>query len=206
MACRATLRGISRAHVRAPIDRRWERARAIEKKSHEIDRHRLSPDQGSDIAINMRNSRYDHAIRKWVSALNERGSKLLSDAVHPDIVVDRIGFGSKRGTLVQTMKGAPAVAEWIGITPAGVRFEVAGPVVLDPDMTPEAARTRYRLSIADIVGGGQWTYRIHDDGRVVWLEHAPDEIADPIEEGDHLSGSTREHHDHPHHEGHQHHH
>lgn len=155
----------------------------------------------------MRDSRYDHAIRKWVVALNERGSKpLFEAAVHPDIVVERFGFGSRRGTLVQKMEGGPAVAEWFGITPAGVRFEIAGPVVLDPDRTPEVARTRYRLSIADIVGGGQWSYRIHDDGRVVWLEHAPDEIPDPIEEGDHRSVSAREHHDHPHHEGHHHHH
>lgn len=176
------------------------------KKNVEVDRHRLSPDPGSDIAMNMRDSRYDHAIRKWVAALNTRGAPpSFEAAVHPDIVVERFGFGRKRGALVQVLRGASSVAEWFGITPEGVRFEIAGPVVLDPDRTPEVARTRYHLEIADIVGGGTWQYRIHDDGRVVWLEHAPDEIDHSVEEGDHRSDSDRGHHDHPHPEGHHHH-
>lgn len=154
----------------------------------------------------MRDSRYEHAIRRWVVALNARGTRTSVDAAaHPDIVVERLGFGSKAGRLVQTFKGAPAVAEWFGLTPAGTFFELAGPVVLDPDKTPEIARTRYQLQSADIVGSGGWAYRIADDGRVIWLEHAPDQIADPIEEGDHRSGSDRGHHDHPHPQEHHHH-
>ncbi|MFO0744720.1 MAG: hypothetical protein U1F43_03465 [Myxococcota bacterium] len=166
----------------------------------------MSRDPGSDIATNMRDSRYEHAIRRWVVALNARGTRTsVEAAVHPDVVVERFGFGSNAGNLVQTLQGASAVAEWFGLTPAGTIFEIAGPVVLDPDVTPEVARARYQFSVADIVGGGKWGYRLHDDGRVIWLEHAPDEISDPIEEADHRSDSHRGHQDHPHPQEHRHH-
>ena len=195
MALQAMMRG----SLRSTID-------TLRKKLTADDHHPLSPDQRGDIATNMRDSRHDHAIRRWVIALNARGTQAsIESAVHPDCVVERFGFGTKSGVLVEMLQGAPAVAEWFDRSPQGTVFEIAGPVVLDPDQTPEVARARYAFEVATVTGGGQWTFRVHDDGRVIWLEHAPDDIADPVEEGGHRGGSDREHHDHPHSEGHHHH-
>lgn len=176
------------------IDRRKKNARS--------DRERLSPDHERDIATDMRLSRYESAIRRWVDALNHQGrgaSARVEDAVHDDIVVLRFGFGANAGHLVEEIRGVARVAEWFGLTPAVVQFELAGPVVVEDEATSQV-QIRYSLHADEFVGGGIWRLRIGDDSRIVWLEHRPDDIPDPVQEGTFRTGSKREHlHDHPHH-------
>ena len=174
------------------------RRRSRRKKVIRVDRSPLSPDPGSDIAKNMRNSRYETAIQRWIDALNVRGERtVLAAAFQADASVARKGFGSKTGQLVEVIEGLENVSEWMGLLPSGITFECVGPVEVAADSEGEVALVRYRLSVDDFVGGGSWRFRLGDDGLVGWLEHQPDRIDDPIEEGDYRAGGHRDH-DHPH--------
>ena len=154
----------------------------------------------------MRNSRYELAIRRWIDALNVRGDRTaLASAIQAGASVARKGFGSKSGHLVEVIEGLANVSEWMGLIPSGITFEREGQVDVGADSEGEVATVRYRLSVADFVGGGTWLFRLGDDDLVGWLEHQPDAISDPIEEGDYRAGGHREH-DHPHTEQSAHHH
>lgn len=146
----------------------------------------------------MRNSRYELAIQRWTDALNARGDRVaLASAIQAGASVARKGFGSKSGHLVEVIEGLGNVSEWMGLIPEGITFECVGSVDVAADSEGEVATVRYQLSIDDFVGGGSWRFRVGDDGLVGWLEHSPDAISDPMEEGDYRAGGHREH-DHPH--------
>lgn len=182
----------------------------------------MSLDPWRDIANRMRLNRYESAIRRWVDALNERGPRALVEAaVHPEIRVERYGFGDHLGVLMQTIQGTTGVTEWFGISPVQVQFEVAGPVELEqaesPESTPKGsptsgtendaegvAKVRYQVSAVGFTNGGTWRYRISEDGRIVWLAHHPDDLADAVQERDVRTGENRHHHDDPHHLEHHH--
>ncbi len=154
----------------------------------------------------MRNSRYEPAIQRWTDALNARGDRTaLASAIQAGASVARKGFGSKSGHLVEVIEGLGNVSEWMGLIPEGITFECVGSVDVAADSEGEVATVRYQLSIDDFVGGGSWRFRVGDDGLVGWLEHSPDAISDPIEEGDYRAGGHRKH-DHPHTEQSAHHH
>jgi len=200
----------SRAHDRS--DGEWA------KKKIELDRDGLSADPERDIAIDMRLSRYESAIRRWVDALNGRVDRArVEAAVHPEVRVVRWGFGTNVGQVVQDIQGTSGVAEWFGMTPATVEFDIAGPVEVEAEPSLESgdstggkeagsvARAQYQVMAPDFLGGGIWNFRLAEDDRIIWLEHRPDDIPDPVQEGTSRSGANREHsYDDPHHVEHHH--
>jgi hypothetical protein len=181
----------------------------------------LSRDPEGDIATDMRSSRSETAIENWVTALNTRGSQMLvcvEAAVHPDVRVVRYGFGANQGRVVEEIHGVTGVAEWFGLTPDVIEFELAGPVdSLNEENGVEDAvvrGVRYQVLAGDFVNGGSWRFRVHEDGRIIWLEHRPDEVDDAVQEGSYRLGravpemksgrdpgetgtSTHHHHGHP---------
>jgi hypothetical protein len=184
----------------------------------EDDRDELSTDPEHDNASDMRLSRYESAIRRWVAALNGRADLArIEAAVHPEVRVARHGFGANVGKLMQTIQGTSGVAEWFGLTPAPVEFELAGPVefeTAEPGAPSDAsavsdggevAQVRYQVDTPGFRGGGTWQFRLADDDRIIYLEHWPDDIPDSIPERTSRTDSNREeHHDDPHHLEHHH--
>lgn len=156
----------------------------------------------------MRSSRSNTAIENWIVALNDKGrsSRVRVEAiVHPDIRVERYGFGSNAGRLVEEIRGIDGVAEWFGLTPEIVEFELAGQVEFESGDT-EIALVNYRVLAGDFVGAGTWRFEVGEDGRILWLEHRPKDIPDAVQEGTFRTGGHRNKEDHPHHGGHHHHH
>ncbi len=156
----------------------------------------------------MRSNRSITAIENWIIALNDQGrsSRVRVEAVvHPEIRIHRYGFGSNTGRLVEEIRGLSAVSEWIGLTPAVVEFELASEIENESDES-DVARVDYRVLAGDFVGSGHWRYKLHDDGRLLWLEHRPANIPDAIQEGTFRRGSERMHGEHPHQGEHHHHH
>lgn len=179
-------------------------ARDCTKKMIEVDRVGLSTDLEHDIASGMRLSRYESAIRRWVDALNGRGDRArVEAAVHSEIRVARFGFGSRAGVLVQRIQGISEVADWLGLTPEAVQFEIEGSVEfeaeepsgsVDPEgVTRDVATARYLIRANGFANGGTWRFRLADDDRLLWLEHRPDDLPDATEEGESRTGSMREH-------------
>lgn len=150
----------------------------------------MSPDHEGDIATDMRSSRSESAIENWVTALNTRGAQTrarVDAAVHPDIRVVRYGFGVNQGRVVEEIHGAAGVTEWFGLTPDVIEFEVEGAVADEPAGSGQedaaVACVGYRVVAGDFVNGGTWRFRLHEDGRIIWLEHRPNEIEDAVQEG-----------------------
>ena len=163
----------------------------IEKKSIEDDRDELSSDPRRDIANRMRLSRYESAIRRWVDALNERGARVFVEAaVHPEVRVERYGFGENLGSLMQVIEGTSGVTEWFGLTPKSIQFEIVGPVMFESLESSRSAgqegpqgsddgsisRVRYQVSTVGFANGGTWRFELADDDRIAWLEHRPDDL------------------------------
>ena len=106
---------------------------------------------------------------------------------------------------MQVIEDTQGVADWFGMSPAGIEFEVAGPVefeAAEPHASPiegspegllssnatatqdggSVARVRYQVSAPGFLGGGTWRFRAADDERIAWLEHHPDDIPDAADE------------------------
>ena len=49
---------------------------------------------------------------------------------------------------------------------------------------------RYTLTVDDFVNGGEWRFRLADDGRIVWLAHRPDSLPDDTDAQLERLGST----------------
>jgi len=136
--------------------------------------------------------------------------------VHPEVRVARYGFGAKAGCLVQSIQGISEVADWLGLTPETVQFDIEGSVGFEaeepggsldlPGATDGVATVRYLIQVVGFANGGTWRFRVADDDRILWLEHRPDDLPDAVEEGGSRTGSMREHHHHdgPHHVEHHH--
>ncbi len=204
IACRAIVSEVPRRGRRASARSEDNPAKKIARS----DRDGLSTDHERDIATDMRSSRSESAIENWIAALNEKGRSSrvrVEAAVHPEIRVERFGFGANAGRLVEVIRGTEGVAEWFGITPEVVQFELAGPVEVEGEGSG-VEKVGYRVVAGEFVGHGTWRFRLHDDGRIVWLEHRPDDIPDAVQEGSFRIGEGRMHGDHPHHGEHHHHH
>ncbi len=163
-----------------------------EKKSARSDRHRLSPDPEGDIATDMRSSRSQSAIENWVTALNARGAgarTCIEAAAHPDIEVERFGFGVNKGRAVETIRGLEGVAAWFATTPDIIDFELDGSVSVESEFSVVG----YKVIAGDFENGGTWRFKLHEDGRIAWLEHRPNEVEEAVEEGSFRLGRADAH-------------
>lgn len=158
----------------------------------------------------MRSNRSQSAIENWVTALNTRGAETrarIEAAAHPDIEVERFGFGVNKGRVVETIRGLDGVFAWFATTPDIIEFELDGTVSVDAS---EISVVGYKVIAGDFENGGTWRFRLHQDGRIAWLEHQPKEIEEAVEEGSFrlgradahgaTEGGHPAHHHHGHHE------
>ncbi len=115
------------------------------------------------------------ALRMWVAALNGYGDRTKTAlAVADTVVVERGGFGAERGQVVQTIAGTEAVNTWLAMTRHVVIF-FADEASLRRD--GPGWSVRYRLTAPDeFVGGGSWLFAVDDSGRIVRLQHWPDDL------------------------------
>lgn len=119
------------------------------------------------------------AIARWLEAVNLRGdSNAVEKATVPTIQLDRCGWGENNGKVVQVFKGWKELSDWLQLTPADTVF------TLDSDISPKSddahfdGVVRYRLEVLDFVGGGEWRFRTAADGRLLRIEHRPDNLAE----------------------------
>lgn len=118
-------------------------------------------------------------IERWLRALNARGAaEDVEAACAPDVVVERYGFAEQRDVLVETLQGRSEVADWFALPAEGTVFAVVGDCMCEETGPTPICRVRYRVEVMDFIGGGDWRFRCDELGRLSWLEHRPDELAD----------------------------
>lgn len=109
------------------------------------------------------------AIARWLDAVNSRGAaEDVKAALTEDAVVERYGFGERKGELAHTFRGHDEISEWLARAPAGTVFRLAGRV--------EGDNVRYALAVDGFHNGGEWRWRLGGDGRIAWLRHDPDDL------------------------------
>ena len=114
-------------------------------------------------------------IERWVRALNDpQDATLIAAAASEEIEVLRHGTGARRGQVVERFDTTESLLEWVRRSPQGLVFAVSGPV----HGPAEHHEARYRVTVEDFEGGGVWRFRADGAGRLTWLEHIPDELAD----------------------------
>lgn len=125
----------------------------------------------------------DQALARWVDAMSSRGDREITEAaVHATVVVERCGSGAHQGEVVERFEGLDAVAAWLARTPEGTTFQVISRVVhvwVSPPGGGTARRVaecRYRVRVDDFDNEGTWRFVLSPDGRLAWLEHAPDDL------------------------------
>lgn len=116
-------------------------------------------------------------IDRWLRAVNLRGeSQAVEKATVPTIQVDRCGWGENNGKVVQVIKGWKDLSAWLRLSPDGTVFNLDSEVCSSSDQEPFEAVVRYRLEVSDFVGGGEWRFQMAEDGRLVRIEHRPDNL------------------------------
>ncbi|MBM4343796.1 MAG: hypothetical protein FJ100_10520 [Deltaproteobacteria bacterium] len=117
------------------------------------------------------------ALRAWVAALNAYGNRSATGRVMADeVVIERGGFGAERGRVVQTIRGLDAANAWLRMTRHVVTFS-ADEATLHSQGRGWSAR--YRLTAPDdFCGGGLWQFELDGHGRIVRLQHWPDDLPD----------------------------
>jgi hypothetical protein len=119
------------------------------------------------------------AIARWVDALNAAGKReRLGEAVEPRLRVERFGHGAHAGRVVELIEGEEACGRWMALSPDGTHFSVtSGPSEATVEGEPCWEAT-YRISVAGFRNGGRWTFGLGPSGRIAWLRHAPNQLAD----------------------------
>jgi hypothetical protein len=131
----------------------------------------------------------ERALERWLHAVNGRGQLVLTEAaVAEGVRVERLGFGSQRGVLVELFEGPQAVNAWLARTREVVHFELAA-------IACDEARYLVRVEGESWLGGGTWRWQLAADGRLAWLQHQPDDLSS-------ADGTAAEEHRHQH-KGHQ---
>lgn len=113
----------------------------------------------------------EHALARWLEAVNGRGQLALTEAaVTADVRVERLGFGAQRGELTETFDGPIAVNAWLARTREVVHFEL---------LTLHDSEARYLVRVDGETwrGGGTWRWQLGADGRLAWLQHQPDDLS-----------------------------
>jgi hypothetical protein len=120
------------------------------------------------------------AGQRLVDALNARGEPATAEAaISPGVRLERFGFGPRQGQLVQIIEGIGPVTAWLQLTPDGTSFALAEAPLVDDE---GVATVRYRLTHEDFVNGGEWRWKLADDGRITWLQHLPNDLPETDEE------------------------
>jgi len=130
---------------------------------------------------------FDH----WLAALNGRGdSRQTKRACADAALVERCGFFGDRGRVVEQLHGIAAINAWLALTREICVFSLDGAVAIgDPGF-----EVRYRIVAGDFVGGGHWIARFDSAGKITWLKHQPDELAEIAENSE--QSPPHRHHDH----------
>jgi len=119
----------------------------------------------------------NEAVRRWLEAVISRGDRELVDAaVAPTIRIERFGFGTEQGELVEILEGPGPVGALLARTPPNV---VTWGLTDEPNPATPAGdgfTARYTLESSGFTGGGEWWFRLSDDGRITFLAHRPDEL------------------------------
>lgn len=123
------------------------------------------------------------ALSRWCDALNSRGPAPIADAVAascaPTVTIARCGWDADAGTVVQLLQGREAVAGWLALTAAVVRFSIDWPS-LGRSGPRGDWQIRYTVSAPDgFRGGGTWTLALDEAGLLLRLRHQPDGLAAP---------------------------
>lgn len=126
------------------------------------------------------------AWANWLQAVNARGDLTVTRrAVREDVRVERCGFASQRGQVVQVLQGAEAVNAWLAMTRDVCTFAL-GPI--DDDAA------RYTITAGEFTGGGRWRATWAPDGRIETLRHEPDDL--PVVPDDAAHPASAHPHDH----------
>ncbi len=146
------------------------------------------------------------ALAAWLAALAARGTEAtVAAAVAPDILIERAsGLGRHAGEVVELITGAENAARWFALSPASLRFEVAGEAVEVDGDGVGSWQVAYRVTGEDFENGGLWRFRLDPAGRIAWLRHVPrplggaaaEEVRDPAPWRTYVK--TLETHDHDH--------
>lgn len=138
----------------------------------------------------------DVALERWLEALNARGDLAATRrAVDTDVRIERCGFHATRHQLVEVLQGAAAVNDWLTLTRDVVQFQLDGAPRCSED---GEVTVRYSVVVetADFRGGGEWRLRLTDDGRIAWLHHQPDDLAESAVAAEPPSHQPHHAHDH----------
>lgn len=126
---------------------------------------------------------------RWVAALNARGDLAQTAlACAEEALVERCGFFGERGNIVEQLHGIAAINTWLTLTREICVFSLDGAVA----SSDRGFAARYRIVAGDFVGGGHWEARFDNVGKMIWLRHQPDELAQTTEKSNH-SSSHRHH-------------
>lgn len=112
----------------------------------------------------------------FVNALNGSDRRsALAQAFDPEAQVRRYGYHGSRDEVLEQFQGLEQLVAWLERTPTTIAFELC-PQTLAP-MAQNRWTVRYRLTAPeDFVGGGLWIGRTGGDGRLLDLEHRPDDL------------------------------
>ena len=120
----------------------------------------------------------DQTIERWLAALNSGGAlSLVEQACSAEICIRRFGYGERRGQPVEEIRGVEAVATWLALPAPGTVFHREG--VCEHIVREQGPwyQARYRVEVADFVGGGLWSFTLSDEGTLQTLEHRPDDLS-----------------------------
>lgn len=113
------------------------------------------------------------SVQALAEAMSQRGEPAaVARAFHPEAELLRLHWGERRGLLAERFVGHPAIGGWLARSPAGVRFQALPPVTVDEG----ALVVRYAITVADFRNQGTWRLALHPDGRILRLEHLPDDL------------------------------
>lgn len=117
-----------------------------------------------------------HALDRWLQALHGFGDlALVQAAVAEQGQVERFGWDSSRGLRVERFQGPEQVAAWCARTPTNVRFVIASAPRPDEDAAGWWL-ARYEVQIGDYRNQGTWRFALDEAGRLLHLEHQPDDL------------------------------
>ena len=117
-----------------------------------------------------------HAMHRWLQAINGRGHAATTAlALSEDATVERYGFGQDRGTVMETFVGYAAINAWFALTREICQFQLMQAISSDES---GFISCRYQVTAGEFIGGGLWQARLAADGRIAWLSHQPDELAE----------------------------
>lgn len=112
----------------------------------------------------------------FVFALNHGGdAAALHRAVAETVRVRRYGYHGTRHEVLEQFDGVDQLQQWLQRTPAVVQFQLQTET-LQTDGSSRF-RIRYHLTAPDeFEGGGLWQATVGGDGRLLELDHRPDDL------------------------------